>query len=80
MAVLTSVSTYETHPEDAWQRIKFRPRRKAQMGVLIAVAAWREAAAPLLDEWKKNVEAKGGDADAIYDAYVKALEANDARY
>ena len=44
------------------------------------VAAWREAAKPLLDEWKKNVAAKGGDADAIYDAYVKALEANDARY
>jgi ribonuclease D len=45
MAVLTSASTYETHPEDAWQRIKFRPRRKPQLGVMVAVAAWREAEA-----------------------------------
>ena len=29
-------------PEDAWRRIKFRARKKRQIGVLIAVAAWRE--------------------------------------
>ena len=44
------------------------------------IAAWREAAAPLIDEWKASVAAKGGDADAILDAYVKSLEANDAKY
>ena len=44
------------------------------------VAAWRTAAEPLLDEWKAAVTAKGGDADAILDGYVKSLEANDARY
>ena len=44
------------------------------------VAAWREAAAPLMDEWRENVTAAGGDADAILEGYTKALEANDARY
>ena len=44
------------------------------------VAAWREASQPLIDEWKESVVAKGGDADAILDAYVKSLEANDAKY
>ena len=44
------------------------------------VAAWREAAAPLIEEWSENVEAKGGDADAILQGYIEALEANDARY
>jgi len=44
------------------------------------VAAWRTAAEPLIAEWRANVEAKGGDADVIFDAYIEALEANDARY
>ncbi len=44
------------------------------------VAAWREAALPLIDEWKESVTAKGGDADAILEAYKAALEANDAAY
>lgn len=44
------------------------------------VAAWREAAKPLLDEWRANVTAAGGDADAILEGYYKALDANDARY
>ncbi len=50
MAILTSASTYAAHPEDAWQRIKFRPRRKQQIGVLQAVAGWRESEAQ-----RKNV-------------------------
>ena len=50
MAILTSASTYTAHPEDAWQRIKFRPRRKQQTAVLQAVAAWRESEAQ-----RKNV-------------------------
>ncbi|MCR8828217.1 TRAP transporter substrate-binding protein [Pseudosulfitobacter koreensis] len=44
------------------------------------IAAWRAAAEPLIAEWREAVAAKGGDADAIYDGYIKALEANDARY
>ena len=44
------------------------------------VAAWREAAAPLIDEWKKAVADKGGDADAILAAYKAALDKYDAAY
>ncbi|WP_238363974.1 TRAP transporter substrate-binding protein [Mesobacterium pallidum] len=44
------------------------------------VAAWREAATPLIDEWKKAVADKGGDADAILAAYMAALEKYDAAY
>ncbi len=44
------------------------------------VAAWREAATPLIDEWKETVAAKGGDADAILAAFEAALEKFDAKY
>jgi len=42
MDILTSPATYRTEPEDAWQRIKVRLKSKKQLGVLVAVAAWRE--------------------------------------
>ncbi len=42
MAILANPATYRTEPEDAWKRIKVRLRSKKQLGVLVAVAAWRE--------------------------------------
>jgi ribonuclease D len=42
LAVLTSSSTYEAHPEEAWKRVKFRPRNRKQLAILISLAAWRE--------------------------------------
>ena len=42
MDILTNPATYRTEPEDAWKRIKVRLKSKKQLGVLIAVAAWRE--------------------------------------
>jgi len=42
MATLTSPATYLADPENAWQRVKFRPRKARQLAVLISVAAWRE--------------------------------------
>ena len=42
MAILANPATYRTEPEDAWKRIKVRLKSKKQMGVLVAVAAWRE--------------------------------------
>ncbi|MAM60062.1 TRAP transporter substrate-binding protein [Maritimibacter sp. UBA3975] len=44
------------------------------------VQAWRDAAAPLIDEWKAAVSDKGGDADAILEAYMAALQARNADY
>jgi ribonuclease D len=42
LSVLTSPSTYETHPEEAWKRVKFRPRNRKQLAILMALSAWRE--------------------------------------
>jgi ribonuclease D len=42
MEILTNPATYRTEPEDAWKRIKVRLKSKKQLGVLVAVAAWRE--------------------------------------
>ncbi|NWH09035.1 MAG: ribonuclease D [Alphaproteobacteria bacterium] len=40
--ILTSTSTYTLHPEDAWRRLKTRSTSRRFLGVLMAVAAWRE--------------------------------------
>ncbi|MFI5012893.1 MAG: ribonuclease D [Hyphomicrobiales bacterium] len=50
MAVLEAPSTYETKPEDAWQRLAGRLKKQRDLGVLIEVAAWRE-----LDAQKRDV-------------------------
>jgi ribonuclease D len=42
MAVLSDSATYQTHPEDAWQRLKLRVKKPRQLAVLQALAAWRE--------------------------------------
>jgi ribonuclease D len=49
MGVLTSPSTYAADPANAWQRVKFRPRKARQLAVLIEVAAWREREAQARD-------------------------------
>jgi ribonuclease D len=45
MAVLSSVDTYELHPENAWKRLKMRVRKPLELVVLQRVAAWRETEA-----------------------------------
>ncbi|CUA85719.1 ribonuclease D [Chelatococcus sambhunathii] len=42
MAVLTAPATYDTHPEDAWQRLKGRIKKPKEAAVLMEIAAWRE--------------------------------------
>ncbi|AYD00462.1 ribonuclease D [Neorhizobium sp. NCHU2750] len=42
MAILESPSTYDLHPDDAWQRLKARLRKPTELAVLKFVAAWRE--------------------------------------
>lgn len=42
MAFLTSHSTYESHPEDAWKRIKMRNPKPEALAILQALAEWRE--------------------------------------
>ncbi|PNE10584.1 MAG: ribonuclease D [Beijerinckiaceae bacterium] len=49
MALLTSPSTYEQHPENAWERFRNRVRKPRDLAVLMEVAAWREAEAQTRD-------------------------------
>lgn len=49
MATLTDPKTYETHPDDAWQRLKMRVKNRKQLAVLIELAAWRERLAQSQD-------------------------------
>ena len=44
------------------------------------IQLWREAAAPLVEQWREDVNAKGADADAIYQSYLDALDKHDSRY
>ncbi|MCI0599413.1 MAG: ribonuclease D [Beijerinckiaceae bacterium] len=49
MALLTSPSTYEQHPENAWERFRNRVRKPRDLAVLMEAAAWREAEAQARD-------------------------------
>lgn len=42
VAVIASADTYISKPDDAWKRLKFRPRNAKQMGIAVALAKWRE--------------------------------------
>jgi ribonuclease D len=45
LAQLTSPSTYEQHPENAWERFRGRARKPRDLAVLMELAGWREAEA-----------------------------------
>jgi ribonuclease D len=49
MAVLTDPKTYDTHPEDAWKRLKLKVRNRTGLAVLMELAAWRERQAQAQD-------------------------------
>ena len=42
MRILTSPSTYDMKPEDAWQRLKGRIRKPRDLALLIELSTWRE--------------------------------------
>jgi ribonuclease D len=49
MITLTSPSTYEQHPERAWERFRTRARKPRDLAVLMEIAAWRESEAQARD-------------------------------
>lgn len=49
MSSLTDKATYESHPDDAWRRLKLRVKSRKALAVLIELAAWRERLAQSQD-------------------------------
>ena len=45
MGTLTATSTYEQHPDRAWERFRNRARKTRDLAVLMDLAAWRETEA-----------------------------------
>jgi ribonuclease D len=63
MGVLTNPATYDTSPENAWQRLKLRVKGRKSLAVLLELAAWRERLAQSLDVPRGRVLRD----DALYD-------------
>ncbi len=63
MAVLCDLKTYQSHPEDAWKRLKMRIKKPRQLAVMQAMAAWRETEAQERDVPRSRVLKD----DAIYE-------------
>jgi len=63
MLVLTSHSTYEMKPEDAWARLKMRVRKPRELAVMMEVAAFREREAQARDVPRNRIIKD----DAIYE-------------
>ncbi len=55
MDILTSPATYELHPEEAFRRIRFRPRNARQLAALRELAAWREREAQRRDIPRRRI-------------------------
>ena len=55
MKILTSASTYEQHPENAWERLKNRAKKPRDLAVLMELAAWREREAQARDVPRSRV-------------------------
>ncbi len=63
MEVLTSVETYRMEPEEAWNRLKLRVRKPAELAILQELAAWREREAQSRDVPRGRIVKD----DAIYE-------------
>ena len=68
MAVLTAPATYDTHPEDAWQRLRGRIKKPKEALVLMEIAAWREREARSRDVPRSRIMKD----DALIDIAVHA--------
>jgi ribonuclease D len=55
MKTLTSPSTYEQHPDNAWERLRNRARKPRDLAVLMELAAWREREAQSRDVPRSRV-------------------------
>ncbi|MFN0220045.1 MAG: ribonuclease D [Hyphomicrobium sp.] len=63
MSTLVDPATYDTDPENAWQRLKLRAKNRKSLAVLIELAAWRERLARAQDVPRGRILRD----DALYD-------------
>lgn len=73
MGVLTDSRTYESHPENAWQRLKLRVRNRKSLAVLMELAAWRERIAQRQDVPRSRILRD----EALYDIANQAPTSTD---
>lgn len=74
MSILTNPSTYDTAPENAWQRLKLRVKGRKSLAVLIELAAWRERLAQSQDVPRGRILRD----DALYDIANQMPSTTDA--
>jgi len=55
MAELEDPATYDTDPQNAWQRLKLRMPKKDYAAIVVSVAAWRERVAQELDKPRRRI-------------------------
>ncbi|MEN2495156.1 MAG: Ribonuclease D [Hyphomicrobiaceae bacterium hypho_1] len=68
MTTLTSTTTYQTPPEDAWKRLKMRVKDKRSLAILMELAAWRETLAQTQDLPRNRILRD----EALYDIAIQA--------
>lgn len=73
MAVLTDPATYETHPQDAWRRLKLRVKSPKALAIMIELADWREREAQEHNVPRRRILKD----DAIYDIANQAPRSTD---
>ena len=71
MATLTAPATYESHPEDAWRRLKMRVKSRRALAILMELAAWRERQAQVQDVPRGRILRD----EALYDIANQAFDA-----
>ena len=79
MATLIDPATYESHPEDAWRRLKLRVKNRKGLAVLIELAAWRERAAQSQDVPRNRILRDEALYDIVSHAPTKTADLADLR-
>src|SRR5271154_6548966 len=75
MKTLNSPSTYEQHPERAWERYRTKARKPRDLAVLMELAAWRESEAQARD----GPRARGLKDDVLIELALAAPRSGGAR-
>ncbi len=74
MRTLLSPSTYEQHPDNAWERFRSKLRKPRDLAVMMELAAWREAEAQARDVPRSRI-LKDDAMIEVATAAPKSLEA-----